>query len=97
MEDIGEDANALFCRTDRPDCCTGANRLGEFYYPNGSRVGVKNDNGPMYRNRGDQAVLINRNTDSLNAPPTGWYRCEIPNSNGVTKSISINVAGNYCY
>ena len=93
MEDVGEGDNALLCRTDRTDCCTGGNRYGEFYYPDGSLVDIKDANGLMYRNRGPQLIRLNRNTNSLSSIPTGSYRCEIPNSNGVFQHIIINIIG----
>ena len=94
INDIGEDNNALTCHTNRPDCCSNFfSRYGEFYYPNGSQVGIKSANGPMYRNRGPQMIRLNRNSNSLRFPPTGLYRCEIPNSNGQLQSISILIEG----
>lgn len=91
IEDIGEGNNALLCRTDRTDCCNGANRNGEFIYPNNVAVGVMSANEAMYRNRGVQMIRLNRNKNSPLTPPTGLYRCVIPDSNDVPQSISINI------
>lgn len=94
VDDIGEGINALICHTSRRDCCsTVGNRYGEFYYPNGTLVGIRDKNEPMYRNRGSQMIRLNRNSGSLSLPPLGWYRCEIPIESGEQQSISINITG----
>ena len=94
ISDIGEGDNALLCHTSRSDCCHGGNRYGEFYYPDGSQVGIMSEGGPMYRNRGPQLIRLNQNINSPSLPaPTGWYRCVIPNANGEPQSISINIEG----
>ena len=94
IDDIGEGSNALICHTSRRDCCsTVGNRYGEFYYPNGTLVGIKSKNEPVYRSRGSQLIRLNRNSSSLSLPPLGWYRCEIPIESGEQQSISINITG----
>ena len=93
IDDIGVGNNALLCRTTRSDCCSGVNRLGEFYYPDGTLVGIQSLNQPMYRNRGSQMIRLNRNSNSPSLPSNGWYRCEIPSASGVLQSISINIRG----
>ena len=94
IDDIGEGSNALICYTSRFDCCsTIGSRYGEFYYPNGTLVGIKSKNEAMYRNRGSQLIRLNRNSGSLSLPPMGWYHCEIPTESGEQQSISINITG----
>lgn len=94
IDDIGEDSNALLCHTSRPDCCSSiGSRYGEFYYPDGTTVGIMSKNEPMYRNRGSQLIRLNRRSDSSSTPPMGWYRCEIPSVSGEQQSISINITG----
>lgn len=97
IDEIGEGNNALLCHTSRSDCCNGGNRYGEFYYPNGDRVGIQSNNEPMYRNRGLQLIRLNRKSNSQSPPPMGWYRCEIPNASGELQSISINITGRKIY
>ena len=91
IDDIGEGSSALLCHTDRTDCCSGANRYGEFIYPNNVAVGILSAGEAMYRNRGIQMIRLNRNRNSPLSPQTGLYRCVIPDSNGVPQSISINI------
>ena len=90
IDDIGEGNNALLCRTDRTDCCSGANRYGEFYYPNSTKVGIRKDGEAMYRNRGVQLIRLNRRLNGA-TPTTGKYTCEIPDATGQLQSISINL------
>lgn len=89
MADIHEgDDGALLCKTDKDDCCKSTLE-GEFYFPNGSPVLIKRHNHVLYRNRGEKFIrLNNRGTGSA---PVGVYRCEVPDSNGVVQSISINI------
>ena len=87
---IGEGDNALLCKTNKQDCCgTVPNRFGEFYYPNGVQVPIRGAEQGFYRNRGDQLIRLNRR-DSTSSP-TGKYFCEIPDANGVTQKIIIDI------
>ena len=88
INDIGEGDNALLCVTDKPDCCKpliGSTIQGEFYYPNNTLVRNQLTNDPLYRNRGPQVVRLNRRNNVLS--PTGIYRCEIPDSTGMDRSL----------
>ncbi len=90
ISDIGEGDDALLCVTDSTDCCTAATTLaGEFYYPDGSVVGVRASGDSLYRNRGDQFIRLNRRGDVTS--PLGRYRCDIPDASGATRSIYINI------
>ena len=75
-EDIGEGDSALLCTTDIVECCT--NRIGEFYFPNGTQVPVLNNIGSSgyYRNRDDRLIRLNRQSPA--GVLTGKFRCEIP-------------------
>ena len=88
ITDIGQNDNALLCVTDREDCCA-PQLFGEFYYPDGSQVGVRASEDSLYRNRGNQLIRLNRRNNALS--PLGRYRCEIPDSRGVTRNIYINI------
>ena len=81
------DDNALLCVTDNTNCCD-VQRIGEFYYPDGSAVGYSTTNS-LYRNRGSQVVRLNRRDNTLS--PVGRYRCEIPDSSGTIQRIYINI------
>ena len=90
---IGEGNSALLCKTNKQDCCgIVPNRFGEFYYPQGVRVPINNAGQGFYRDRGDQLIRLNRRVDT--SSPTGRYCCEIPDADGVTQKIFINITSN---
>ena len=87
---IGEGDNALLCKTNKLDCCgTRPNRFGEFFYPNGVQVAIRIAGQDFYRNRGDQLIRLNRRGGAN--PPTGKYFCVIPDADGVTQKIFVNI------
>ena len=88
---IGEgEEGALVCRTDKVDCCgTFPNRLGQFYYPNGVQVPIKNAGQGFYRNRGDQMIRLNRHQGVVS--PKGKFHCEIPDANGEVQHLYITL------
>ena len=74
LSDIGEGSNALFCLTDRTQCCTteaGLNK-GGWRFPNSDNV----DTEEFYRTRGHSSVLLNRRSNAMD--PTGIFTCRIP-------------------
>ena len=80
LEDIGEGDDALHCRTNRTACCrppyTGemVHTLGNWYFPNGTRVpsgGMKWD---FYRTRGQMVVHMYRRRGGVE----GIYCCVVP-------------------
>jgi hypothetical protein len=90
LASIGEDEDALVCKTDKEDCCgTPPNRVGEFYYPGGVQVPVQKLGQAFYRTRGQQEIYLNRRA-GFNYP-SGVFCCEIPNSAGVMQSICITL------
>ena len=92
INDIGEGDNALMCVTDNSACCDGdATGQGQFYYPDNSRVRFIDSGDLWYRNRGPQVVRLNRRNDAVS--PNGIYRCEIPDSTGTNRNISITITG----
>ena len=89
IDDIAEDNGALMCYTDKLDCCRGskaAERLGEWYYPNG--IVVRQDSN-FYKNRGLSVVRLYRRMNAI--MPTGVFHCEVPDSSGVDHSIYVGV------
>ena len=89
ITEIGEgDDAALLCVTDSTECCV-SQRIGEFYYPSGRAVNVRASGYSLYRNRGDGFIRLNRRNNVLS--PLGRYRCSIPDSSGVFRSIYINI------
>lgn len=91
MDRVGEgEDGALICKTDKMDCCgTNPNRFGQFYYPHGDQVPIKSVGHSVYRNRGDQVIRLNRRDGAT--PPTGKYRCEIPDASGEIQNIYITL------
>lgn len=81
ITDIGEGSNALICQTDRIHCCK-QERIGEWYYPNGTTVPIEGGGYGFYRNReGNGTVRLNRRNNAVSS--TGLFHCEVPDANGV--------------
>ena len=90
VENIGEEKNALHCLTANPTCCGNPpHRSGEFYFPNDTLVPISGSGQNFYRNRGDRFIRLNRRNDANS--PTGRYRCELPDTNEVMRSIFIDI------
>ena len=83
------DENALTCVTDKPDCCRSPNRFGEWYFPNGSAVRIEYYEDDFYRNRGHQTVRLNRRNKAVY--PTGIYHCELPDKNGIKRTLYVEL------
>ena len=94
LEDIDEGYDALTCVTDQPACCrlpytsvVGQAAVGNWYFPNGTRVhssGVQLD---FYRTRGQMFLRLQRRRGGED----GIYSCKIPDATHVTQSIYIGV------
>ena len=99
LEDIGEDDVALLCMTNLTACCrsskTGVNgsTFGNWFFPNGTRVPsevvneTSGETWDFYRDRGQMVVRMNRRRGEVE----GIYRCEIPDTMNVTRTIYIGV------
>ena len=88
--DIGEEAAALQCTTDRAVCCK-TERAGEFYFPDGTQVPTLGTNASIrtyYRNRDSGFIRLNRRNNGME---TGQFRCEIPDASGTTLNLFINI------
>lgn len=90
LSELGEGDNALFCLTDKTDCCRERpNRFGEFYYPNRVQVpnaGLLHD---FYRDRGNQFIRLNRREWATG--PIGRYCCNIPDVGGAIQKLCVNL------
>ena len=102
LSDIGEGGNGLRCTTTQTDCCgqnsTGvtvtAECRGEFYYPNGTTMVPTRGNAGsagLFRARGYQFISLQRLSTATTTPPTGQYRCDIPDRNGISRNTFINI------
>ena len=91
LEDIGENGDALLCITDLTACCqsTGENgsRIGDWFFPNGTKVPSSGARSNLYRTRKNISVLLNRRSGGED----GIYRCEIPDSTNANQTIYIGV------
>ena len=82
LENIGEGGDALLCVTDFRNCCrppyTGemGNAIGNWFFPNGSRVHSSVSKWDFHRTRGHMVVLLHHRRGGAE----GIYRCEIPDA-----------------
>ena len=90
VDAIGENETALLCHTDKPDCCDKPNKAGEWYYPNGTIVGIKAESqDEFYRNRGTQVVRLNHRNGSFTE--RGLFQCEIPDSSNMNQTVYVHI------
>ena len=61
--------------------------VGDWFFPNVTRVPGKNHQWDMYRNRDEMVVRMNCKRDG----EEGIYRCDIPDAMNITQSIYIGV------
>ena len=90
LEDIDEGDDALFCVTDLHKCCRppySENAIGNWFFPNGTRVPSTGNQWDFHRTRGHMVVLLQRRRGGVE----GIYRCEIPDAMNVTRTIYIGV------
>ena len=94
LDEIGEENAALFCLTNRTDCCRmkdtpqGTGGIGEWFFPNGNTVNNEGSGDDIYRSRGPSFVRLRRRN---NASTTGVFRCEVPDASGTNQSIYVGV------
>ena len=67
LEDIGEGYDALLCITTQTACCRppytgemGQRAIGNWFFPNGTRVPSTGSQWDFYRDRGQMVVRMNR-------------------------------------
>ena len=93
LEDIGEGFDALRCMTNQTACCRssdiGGNMfvLGNWFFPNGSRVSSLCNQWDFYRTRGHMVVRLHRRRGGME----GIYCCEIPDTFGLIQTLYIGV------
>ena len=97
LENIGEGDDALLCITDLTACCrppytdlgsayTSA-LLGNWFFPNGTRVTSSGAMWDFHRTRGGSVILLHRRRAGV----TGIYSCVVPDAMNVTQTIYIGV------
>ena len=100
VDDIGEYESALICSTNKTNCCHGSNRVGEWYFPNGSSVQswtVNHYSGLsdyFYRDRGEKVVRLHR---VQNPPERGHFYCQLPDSNDINQTLHVNICEYYSH
>ena len=91
LEDIDKSDAALLCITNQTACCsnhyTGGGALGNWFFPNETRVLSVGTQWDIYRTRGQMVVRLNRRRGGVE----GIYHCVIPDAMNVTKNIYIGV------
>ena len=88
-DNIGEGGLALLCLTDKLDCCNDSYpRFGEWYFPDGTVVGIGGA-GDIYRNRGPSVVRLNKRNNATLA--SGVYHCNIPDKHDMHQSIYVGI------
>ena len=93
LEDIGGGNDALLCLTDLTACCrppyTSGSRsaIGNWFFPNGTRVPSSGSSWDFYRTRGQMMVLLQRRRGGKG----GVYSCVVPDAMNVTQTIYIGV------
>ena len=89
LENIGEDDDALLCKTNLTACCRRPymSALGKWLFPNESIVPSFNNSSDFYRDRGEMVVRLKRRRGGMD----GIYSCEIPDSMHVNQTIHIGV------
>ena len=86
LSDIGEGSNALYCLTDRTQCCSrsaGASR-GLWRSPDGDVQ--QNTNHDIYTSKGFSSLILNRRSSTVG--PTGVYTCIIPSASDRARDSS---------
>ena len=94
LENIGEKDRALLCVTDKPACCrppytdgTGKQTLGNWFFPNGTRVPSSGAQRDFHRTRGHMVVLLHRRRGGED----GVYYCVVRDSMDITQKIYIGL------
>ena len=93
--DIGEGSGALYCLTDRTQCCSteAGGELGVWRSPDGSDVSGSTI-ADVYLVRGFSYLLLNRRSSAVG--PTGVYTCAILDAWGGFRTLYIGVCHDRC-
>ena len=92
ISDIGStDNTALLCITNKPAPPGDVNSGGDWFAPDGVRVGVLASTAvPGFgRNKGDMVVRLRRNSDT--EPEEGIYYCVVEDSDFITQTVYVGL------
>ena len=86
----------LVCVTELVNCCNTPNAMfGDWYYPDGRKVGLDGEGTPAFqRNRGQYgsgqmgSVRLWRR---WNPPERGLFHCQLPDTNNVVQTLYVNI------
>ena len=96
LEEIGEANKALFCFTNKIDCCTNDHgSQGDWHGPKNNTTPItinKDDSISVYTSKGPSYIRLNKVNGS--SSESGIYHCKIPDSNGTDQRIYIGIYGN---
>ena len=90
LEDIGEGVGSLLCLTNLTACCGPSytrSVVGNWFFPNGTRVPSSGIQWDFHRTRGNMRVLLWRRRGG----EEGVYSCVIPDARNVPQTIYIGV------
>ena len=94
LEDIGQGDDALCCITNLTACCRrpytdpiGKQAVGNWYFPNGTRVVSSGKQWDFHRTRGQMAVRMHRRRGG----DDGIYHCVIPVTASIYHTVYIGV------
>ena len=94
LDDIGEGDDALRCMTDNTSCCRppytrnlSQSALGNWFFPNGSRVPSSVSHWDFHRTRGDMMVLLHKRRGGVD----GVFHCVVPDKEGIEQTTYIGV------
>ena len=91
LEHLGEGGDALLCVTDLRNCCRPSDQasraLGNWFFPNLTRVQNSGAHWDYHRTRGQNVVRLHRRRGG----EEGIYRCDIPDATGVVQTLYIGV------
>ena len=94
LGDIGESDDALVCITNLTTCCRrpytnpiGIQALGNWYFPNGTKVPSSGNQWDFHRTREQMVVLMHRRRGGED----GIYRCVIPVTTSIDHTVYIGV------
>ena len=87
LKHIDEGDDALICITNLAACCRSRPAIGNWFFPNGTRVPGSGSQWDFHRTRGQMVVRMHRRRGGVD----GIFHCEIPDAENVNQTIYIGV------
>ena len=94
LENIGEGDDSLLCITNLTACCRppytdpiGRQAVGNWYFPNGTRIPSSGNQWDFHRTRGQMVVHMHRRRGGED----GIYHCVIPVTTSIDHTVYIGV------